>query len=212
MLSWSGSEYRMGKAVTCPQPGLLHQHVPVPCLPRGWSHPSAGHLGRQRAQRNLEEIVPTEGDVSPNQPQLQERLRGAHRAQNFIRLCSQCPGEWHRLSSVATVPQVPQVQQPKPPPSHPIPSSVRDFSIPQAQICLSQSRAEQSQPQRWCSSGAHQTSIPSGLWEQRAKLTPNPSCPHGHCSDTGSCSLSPPAPDCGAKPTTNTINIRSPSP
>lgn len=86
--------------------------------------------------------MPTEGDVSPNQPQLQERLRGAHRAQNFIRLCSQCPGEWHRLSSVATVPQVPQVQQPKPPPPHPIPSSVRDFSIPQAQICLSQSRAE----------------------------------------------------------------------
>lgn len=70
----------------------------------------------------------------------QERLRGAHRAQNFPRLCSQCPGEWHRLStpraSVATVPQTqqePKAQQHKALPSDLIPSSAHDFSTLQAQ-------------------------------------------------------------------------------
>lgn len=148
-------------------------------------------------------LYPLKGMCPQTAPALREAEESPQGSELHQALLSQCPGERHRLSmscpSVATVPRTqgePQVQQPKPLPSDLIPSSVHDFSILQAhnRIRPSQRRANPSsspvtpvmlQPSPRGSLGVHRISIPSGLWEQTAGLTPNTSCAHGHGSGTG---------------------------
>lgn len=65
---WGNAELVwQGKAVSCPQPGLLQQHIPVPYLQQ-WSLPSAGHLLWCSHGNGKGHKVPTEGDVSPTSP------------------------------------------------------------------------------------------------------------------------------------------------
>lgn len=158
MLSWSGSKHMAGTAVTCLWPGLLRQHVPVPCLPTGtvpsqcqasvrWHGRGNGeghlHVGfcwhakkPHRKPSLMKGTCPQPAPVmrgDEGNPQGCQGGSNPHRA-----LPAQRPGEWHRLKQgpIPGLPQVPQTRQepylprqPKPLPSNLSPTRVHDLSI-----------------------------------------------------------------------------------
>lgn len=104
----------MGKAVTCPQPGLLCQHVSVPCLPMGMvpllSICYGAVMGMAKGTKEpCRKLFPL-GGMCP-QPAPREAEGSPQGSELHQALLSQGSGETteHRLSmscaSVATVPQ-----------------------------------------------------------------------------------------------------------